>query len=181
MALSHAILATLLSGPVSGYKLAKRFNRTIGYFWQATHQQIYRELATLEEHGYVQPVFSSSSSAEKRYTLTREGQDFLAQWVAQPAEPGALREDLLVKVRAGALVSPDVLVAELRRRRAFHAEKLAIYQALQERDFPKPQQLTYEQRLHYLPLLRGLMFEMDNVAWCDTALDFLQEGSQNPS
>jgi DNA-binding PadR family transcriptional regulator len=181
MALSHAILATLLNGPVSGYKLAKRFNRTIGYFWQATHQQIYRELAALEEHGHVQPVVSSSSSTEKQYMLTREGQDFLTQWVAQPAEPGALREDLLVKVRAGTLVSPDVLLAELRRRRAFHAEKLAVYQAVQDRDFPEPQQLTYEQRLLYLPLLRGVMFETDNIAWCDAALKFLQEGGQLPS
>jgi len=47
---------------------------------------------------------------------------------------------------------------------------------LQERDFPDPQCLTYEQRLLYLPLLRGLMFETDNVAWCDTAIAFLQEG-----
>ncbi len=180
MALSHAILATLLNGPVSGYKLAKRFNRTIGYFWQATHQQIYRELATLEEHGYVQPVVSSSST-EKQYTLTPQGQDFLAQWVAQPAAPGVLREDLLVKVRAGTLASSDALLAELRRRRAFHAEKLTVYQALQERDFPEPQQLTYEQRLLYLPLLRGLMFEADNIAWCDAALNFLQEGAQLPS
>lgn len=49
MALSQAILATLLTGPVSGYKLTKRFNAAIGYFWQATHQQIYRELTPKEE------------------------------------------------------------------------------------------------------------------------------------
>src|SRR5579884_139409 len=58
MALSHVILATLLSGPVSGYGLTKRFNRAIGYFWHATHQQIYRELATLEAHGYIERVSS---------------------------------------------------------------------------------------------------------------------------
>ncbi|HET7641292.1 MAG TPA: hypothetical protein VFK47_21460 [Ktedonobacteraceae bacterium] len=32
----------------------------------------------------------------------------------------------------------------------------------------------YEQRLLYLPLLRGLMFETENVSWCDTAIDLLQ-------
>src|SRR5258707_4259117 len=77
MALSHAILATLLSGPVSGYKLTKRFNAAIGYFWQATHQQIYRELASLEEHGSIQRVPSSSSSTEKLYALTPAGQHAL--------------------------------------------------------------------------------------------------------
>ena len=72
MALSHAILATLLSGPVSRYKLTKRFNVAIGYFWQATHQQIYRELTSREEHGYVERVPSSSPSTEKRLYLPEE-------------------------------------------------------------------------------------------------------------
>ncbi len=173
MALSHAILATLLSGPVSGYGLTKRFNRAIGYFWNATHQQIYRELATLEVHGYVERVPSPFPSTEKLYTLTPQGRDALTQWIAQPSEPGVLREDLLLKVRAGSIVPSEVLVAEIRRRRAIHAERLELYRALQEHDFPEPQQLSYEQRLLYLPLLRGVMFETENVAWCDTAIDFL--------
>jgi DNA-binding PadR family transcriptional regulator len=174
MALSHAILATLLSGPVSGYKLNKRFNAAIGYFWQATHQQIYRELASLEEHGYVERVPSSSHSTEKRYALTPGGLNVLTVWIMQPSEPGALREDLLLKVRAGSLVPPEVLLIELRRRRVIHAERLAVYRDIQERDFPDPQHLSYEQRLLYLPLLRGLMFETDNVAWCDIAIDLLK-------
>jgi len=82
MALSHAILATLLSGPVSGYKLTKRFNAAIGYFWQATHQQIYRELTSREEHGYVERVPSSSPSTEKRYALTPQGRSVLTEWIA---------------------------------------------------------------------------------------------------
>jgi DNA-binding PadR family transcriptional regulator len=175
MALSHAILATLLNGPVSGYKLTKRFNAAIGHFWQATHQQIYRELSSLEEHGFVERVPSSSRSTEKLYALTSLGRDALSQWIMQPAEPGVLREDLLLKVRAGSLVPPEVLMTELRRRRALHAERLDLYREIQERDFPDPRHLSYEQRLLYLPLLRGLMFETDNVAWCDTAIYLLQE------
>jgi DNA-binding PadR family transcriptional regulator len=176
MALSHAILATLLSGPVSGYKLTKRFNAAIGYFWQATHQQIYRELTALEEHGYVERVPSSLSSTEKCYALTPEGRNILMAWIMQPSEPGVLREDLLLKVRAGSLISPEVLLTELRRRRGIHTERLALYRDLQERDFPDLQHLSREQRFLYLPLLRGLMFEADNIAWCDMAIALLQEG-----
>lgn len=175
MALSHAILATLLSGPVSGYKLTKRFNAAIGYFWQATHQQIYRELASLEAHGYVERVPSSSSSTEKLYALTQEGRNALSEWIRQPSEPGVLREDLLLKIRAGSLVPREILLTELRRRRALYTERLAIYREIQERDFPAQERLSYEQRLLYLPLLRGVMFETENVAWCDAAIDLLQK------
>jgi DNA-binding PadR family transcriptional regulator len=173
MALSHAILATLLSGPVSGYKLSKRFNAAIGYFWQATHQQIYRELTSLEEHGYIERVPSSTQSTEKRYALTPQGRNVLTEWITQPTEPGVLREDLLLKVRAGSLVPPEDLLRELRRRRALHAERLAVYRDIQERDFSDPQHLSYEQRFLYLPLLRGIMFETENVTWCDAAIDLL--------
>lgn len=175
MALSHAILATLLSRPVSGYKLTKRFNAAVGYFWQATHQQIYRELTSLEEQGYVEHVPPSPPSTEKLYVLTSEGRNALIEWIMQPSEPGVLREDLLLKVRAGSIVPPEVLLAELRRRRSLHAERSAIYRDIQERDFPDPQHLSHEQRFLYLPLLRGLMFEKENVAWCDTAIDLLEE------
>lgn len=95
----------------------------------------------------------------------------------QPSNPGVLREDLLLKIRAGSLVSPEVLLRELRQRRDLHAERLAIYQDLQERHFPDPQHLSYEQRCLYLPLLRGLLFETENIAWCDTAMRLLAEGS----
>lgn len=176
MALSHAILATLLDGPLSGYKLTKRFSAAIGYFWQATHQQIYRELANLEEHGSVERVSSPEASTEKRYALTARGRDVLTEWLMQPSEPGVLREDLLLKVRAGSLVPPEVLLTELRRRRALHAERLFVYRELRERDFPDLKSLSYEQQLLYLPLLRGLLFETENVAWCDTAIDLLQKG-----
>jgi len=146
----------------------------IGYFWQATHQQIYRELVSLEELGYVERIPSSSLSTEKLYVLTIEGRNALVEWIMQPSEPGVLREDLLLKVRAGSLVPRDVLLEELHRRRALHAQRLAVYREIQQRDFPDPQHLSYEQRFLYLPLLRGLMFETDNVAWCDTAIDLLQ-------
>ena len=176
MALSHAILATLLSGPASGYKLTKRFNAAIGYFWQATHQQIYRELTSLGAHGYVERVPSSSSSTEKLYALTPQGRNALSEWIMKPSEPGVLREDLLLKIRAGSLVPREVLPTELRRRRALYAERLAVYREIQERDFPDLHHLSYEQRLLYLPLLRGVLFENENVAWCDAAIDLLQEG-----
>ena len=44
MALGDAILACLTEHPMTGYELAKTFDSSIGFFWKADHQQIYREL-----------------------------------------------------------------------------------------------------------------------------------------
>jgi hypothetical protein len=53
MSLSHAILATLSNGCYSGYDLSKQFAGSVGFFWHATQQQIYRELTKLEAQGYL--------------------------------------------------------------------------------------------------------------------------------
>ena len=53
MALEHAILVSLSEKPSTGYDLARRFDASIGYFWTATHQQIYRVLAAMEDSGWV--------------------------------------------------------------------------------------------------------------------------------
>ena len=53
MSLPHALLTALVEHPCSGSELAERFDKSIGYFWHATHQQIYRELARLEQVGLV--------------------------------------------------------------------------------------------------------------------------------
>ena len=52
MALGDAILACLTERPMTGYELAKTFDTSIGFFWKADHQQIYRELSKLRERGH---------------------------------------------------------------------------------------------------------------------------------
>ena len=53
MSLAHTILATLGSESYSGYDLWKKFSQTSKYYWQATQQQIYRELGKLEKEGAI--------------------------------------------------------------------------------------------------------------------------------
>lgn len=37
MALEHAILVSLAERPGTGYEIGQQFQRSIGYFWSATH------------------------------------------------------------------------------------------------------------------------------------------------
>ncbi|BDZ59419.1 PadR family transcriptional regulator [Barrientosiimonas endolithica] len=49
MSLQHAICVSLAEQSASGYELTRRFDRSLGFFWSASHQQIYRTLARMEE------------------------------------------------------------------------------------------------------------------------------------
>ena len=54
MAIEHAILVALSERSATGYDLARRFDASIGHFWRATHQQIYKVLARMDENGWVE-------------------------------------------------------------------------------------------------------------------------------
>src|SRR3954462_9912438 len=54
VALGCAILACPTERPMTGYELAKTFDNSIGFFWKADHQQIYRELTKLRDRGHIQ-------------------------------------------------------------------------------------------------------------------------------
>lgn len=174
MSLAHALLTSLLERPGSGLELAKRFNRSIGYFWPATHQQIYRELARLEEAGFVQAVLvGGARGGKKTYQLLPAGQDELVRWVGASQPLLLVRDELLVRLRAAAVVKATSLVDELEDLAARHRQKLALYQNIEARDFP-PGPQKREQKLRHLVLKAGIDFEQCRVDFCENALALLR-------
>lgn len=173
MSLPHALLTALIERPCSGSDLALRFDRSIGYFWQATHQQIYRELARLEEAGWIEALPVETGRGRKRkYRALPPGRDELARWVAEGQGPLAIRDELMVRLRAEAVVGPTGLAEALQRLVAVHREKLSLYRDIEAKDFPsKPE--TREQKLRHLVLKAGIDFETQRIALCDEALAVL--------
>src|SRR3974377_103614 len=102
MALADAILACLTERPMTGYELAKTFDASIGFFWKADHQQIYRELSKLRDRGHVQAreVVQTGKPNKLVYTLTAEGRAALGHWAARPSSPPSLKDDILVRLCA---------------------------------------------------------------------------------
>ena len=83
MALGHAIMTALLEDDLSGYELAKDFETSLGFFWQASHQQIYQELRKLSDKHWLskREVNQRGKPNKIVYGITREGREALAQWV----------------------------------------------------------------------------------------------------
>ena len=137
MALDHALLVSLLEKPSSGYELARRFDRSIGYFWHATHQQIYRVLARMEASGWISGEVQAGETAPDRkvFSVTGPGREELSRWLGQPAEPDGVRDTLMVKLRGAAFDDPARLLPEFERHRAAHADRLSRYRAIESRDF----------------------------------------------
>ncbi|MFF3850835.1 PadR family transcriptional regulator [Streptomyces sp. NPDC002328] len=175
MALEHAILVSLLEKPGSGYELARRFERSIGYFWTATHQQIYRVLKRMESDGWVdvREISQYGRPDKKEYSVTEPGRDALSAWLHEPTEPESVRHDLAVKVRGAAFDEPAVLISEVERHRQAHSDRLAHYLAGETRDFGAARAdgpLDAERELQHVVLRGGIAYERMMIAWLDEVL-----------
>ncbi|MEL6457798.1 MAG: PadR family transcriptional regulator [Cyanobacteria bacterium J06621_15] len=175
MSLSHTILATLGSESYSGYDLWKKFSQTSKYYWQATQQQIYRELGKLEKEGAISSelIPQEGRPNKKLYQVTEAGIEKLKSWLLEPAEPMTIREELLVKVIAAKLIPKPVILHEIVRHHQIHQQKLAEYREIEKREFCDVSQLSYERKCLYLTLRCGIRYETYRIEWCEEAIALL--------
>ncbi|MFG2982221.1 PadR family transcriptional regulator [Streptomyces sp. NPDC048258] len=175
MALEHAILVSLLEKPGSGYELARRFDRSIGYFWTATHQQIYRVLKRMEGDGWVdaREVPQRTRPDKKEYSVAAAGRAALSAWLHEPIQPDSVRHELAVKIRGAAFDDPAALIREVERHHQAHADRLTHYLAGELRDFTGPDAPVVSdagRELQYVVLRGGIAYERMQLAWLEDVL-----------
>ncbi|CAN5480134.1 PadR family transcriptional regulator [soil metagenome] len=178
MALPHAILVSLCEQSGSGYELARRFDRSIGYFWSATHQQIYRTLRAMEDDGWVHvtPVVQHGRPDKKVYTVSERGRSELSGWIAEPLTgrgsslTDSRTRDLAVKLRGAVYGDIDALRTQVAALRTERAALLDIYRGFEKRQFPDLAALTGTALHQHLVLRGGIRAEESSIDWLDEVL-----------
>ena len=113
------------------------------------------------------------------FKLTDAGRAALYAFTAEPARPLAMRDELLVKLQA--LEAGDIqgVISALIERQQQTTAKLELYDGLHQRLLAGRSEEEYlrdgEQIGPYLTLMRGCMFEQQNLQWLATALEILAE------
>ena len=173
MALEHAILVSLRERAASGSELTRRFDASIGYFWTATHQQIYRVLGRMESDGWItaEVVPQADRPAKKVYAVTDAGTAELQRWIAEPTTADPVRSTLGVKMRGASYGDRAALLDDLRTQLDEHAKRLSLYEFLAARDFPDPGVLDDADLDIYLVLRGGLLMEEFWIRWLTEYID----------
>jgi len=173
VSLRYAILTGLNERPATGLELARRLDRSIGYFWNASHQQIYRDMDRLESDGWVSEIEQEGPPQKgrpRRFAITDAGREALTAWVQQVDEPAGTRDALLVRVRAAASLGAAQVRQTVAHHLAAHERALLTYQEIEARDFAGDEP-TSETALLHLVLRRGIETEESWVRWCREVLD----------
>jgi len=167
--LGYALLCLLVRGPSTGYDLARRLRRPIGYYWTARHSQIYPELARLVNAGLVDYETGSGPGPrdKKTYTITTLGRRALAEWLVRPPAPRTPKDELLLKTYAVAAAEPQRMAQLYLDMADEHAQRLAQYRGmLADLTDDGAADRRHPKFGNYATLRLGVATEEQRVAWC---------------
>ncbi|WP_433387729.1 helix-turn-helix transcriptional regulator [Micromonospora sp. KLBMP9576] len=106
MAIQHAVLALLASGPSYGYELKGAFEEAVGPQWGPLNiGHLYQILDRLSRDGLVVAERQPQPVKPDRvvYEITPEGRAELDRWLGEPSpRSGGFRDDFFLKVTAAA-------------------------------------------------------------------------------
>ena len=112
MSVPYALLALLSEGPKHGLRLQNEFESRTGEVWPLNVGQVYTTLQRLERDGLVASQGDGERS-RKRYTITSEGSQELADCLRTPPDlVPPPRDELVIKVLV-ALQIPGIEVGEI--------------------------------------------------------------------
>ena len=182
MALEHALLVALDEQPASGLDLAKRFERSIGFFWHATHQQIYRVLARMEADGWVtrtdgRPERPARQEGVRRHAGRRRRAGRLARRAdahGAAAQRAGGQDAGRGRGRPGGRAG-----RRTRQPRRRTSARLAHYEQLAKRDYPEPERLAGRDLDQYLVLRGGIRLEGFWVDWLTEYLERTRESDEH--
>lgn len=173
MALKYVLLTLLSREKQTGYEIVKSFESAVGYFWNASHQQVYRELAKLSDSGEVKfaPIKQGDKPDKKLYRITASGKRSLRDWVNEPVVQSPAKDLLLVKLLNLNKNNTHIMVAELERMLEMSAERMQVYDEIQRMHYPPARRagLPLEELALYLALRKGITSLASHIAWLQEA------------
>lgn len=167
MSLKHAILVLLDGADSSGYDLQKRFKEHLSFFWQASHQQVYKQLGQMNESGLITSTLTVQEGKpdKKVYAISELGKQELIDWMDMRCKPQKVNDSLLVKLYGGHLAKPQVLLDEVNEGVESHQKTLAVLEALELEYKALPPERRNELALPFLTLRRGILGEHAWLEW----------------
>jgi DNA-binding PadR family transcriptional regulator len=122
-ATGRVILGLLKWEPRTGYDIKRVTDFSTRFFWRASYGQIYPELRSLERAGFVASRDEPYGRRRRRvYELTAAGEEALLEWLASTDDVYDMRDEGLLRLFFGELVSQDELIQLVRRRRRWFSD-----------------------------------------------------------
>ena len=174
MSVKHALLALLSEGPKYGLQLQQEFEAGTGEVWPLNVGQVYTTLQRLERDGSVESDETAADGPQKRFRITPDGEQSLAEWLRTPPDLSSPpRDELVIKVMV-ALRVPGVDVHEV-----IQAHRRYLVQLMQQWTRLKEDEGRFD--LHFALVVDAELYRLDSVVrWLDAADGRLKRAAVEP-
>jgi PadR family transcriptional regulator AphA len=180
--LSRAILGLVAAEPMSGYGLARLFERTLARAWPARHPQIYPALAALEEQGLVR-LSATGPRRRKTYAVTEEGVRTVQRWLRETEPDRTVRNETILRLFMLWLLEAQDAVAFFDAEIEVHRERLIGFeQTLADDEDQRRRHGTAQGGINLcasLALDWGIRYEREYIAWATQARDRIAKGAKD--
>lgn len=134
-ATSYVVLGMIaMRGASTSYDLKRSISRSVGYFWNFPHAQLYSEPKRLVEAGLLEMQQEDFGRRRKTFTITDEGRAALRQWLAEPVkEHFELRDVAEIKLFFNELAGPEDVGRLAREQVEQHERRIAEYEGMRQR------------------------------------------------
>lgn len=144
---SYAILGLLAIRPWTTYELARQMDRSLKHYWPRAASRIYEEPKRLAALGL---AAAASERVGKRprtvYTITTQGRETLARWLAEPGSGPVVEFEAMLKVFFAEHATTGDVLANINAIRLWaarqNAENVAFARLYTEQGGPFPERLA---------------------------------------
>jgi PadR family transcriptional regulator, regulatory protein AphA len=128
---SYVVLGLVAQGATTSYDMKQKASRSVGYFWNFPHSQLYAEPARLVELELLDEVREAAGRRRRVYTLTHAGRTALDDWLREPTnDQPQIRDTGLLKLFFGDGMSAEEIAALARGQEEAHRARLAAYETI---------------------------------------------------
>jgi DNA-binding PadR family transcriptional regulator len=138
---AKVVLGMLRLGARTGYDVKRLVDISTRFFWNASYGQIYPELRRLEARGLVEAEDDPRGEVRRRaYRLTPAGEAALHDWLTEPRVGDfAIRDEGLLRFFFSDWLTPDEVLANLRREREAFEDVLRRFRELETVESDRPE------------------------------------------
>ena len=180
MTLQYALLGLLSYHDQTGYDLKKMFDDSIRNFWHASISQIYRELNTLQQKGFVtSQILPQADRPDKRvYSITEAGRTAFSQWIAHFPEKLSKekRDEFSLRLFFGSSIGKEEVLRQFERLIAEKQRELAVIRQFTSMAGEYAQKLSLyggEEIFWRFILRRAEMNLNTTIVWANECIDEL--------
>lgn len=179
--LSRAVLGLIAGEPMSGYGLARLFERTLARAWPARHPQIYPALAALEDERFVR-VSETGARGRKTYAVTDAGVAEVQRWLRETTPNRTVRNETILRLFMLWLLESDEAIAFFDDEIDSHVQRLAGFeQTLADDERQRGEHGTAQGGPAFcaaLALEWGIRYEREYIDWATQARDRIAESAK---